>query len=142
MQDENIKRKQYHNMMEDMKGKIRVFARARPVLKFEAARGAKNALIMPDVLTLQHMWKDKKREYSFDSVFDQTSSQEMVRPRSMHYSPSEIPSKECSLGISCDVNNTSQEKAQRDLGLLFITAPSSASCRRQASRPPCVNSEP
>ena len=72
-------RKKYHNMMEDMKGKIRVFARVRPILKFETQRGANNALIIPDVLTLQHMWKDKKREYNFDSVFDPATSQEAVR---------------------------------------------------------------
>ena len=78
VQDENIMRKKYHNMMEDMKGKIRVFARVRPVLKFETQRGATNALLIPDVLTLQHMWKDKKREYNFDSVFDPNTSQETV----------------------------------------------------------------
>ena len=66
-------------MLEDMKGKIRVYARARPLLKFEASRGAVNALIIPDVLTLTHMWKGQKREYSFDSVFDPTTPQDVVR---------------------------------------------------------------
>ena len=64
--------------MEDMKGKIRVFARVRPVLKFEAQRGAKNALLIPDVLTVEHQWKEKKREYNFDSVFSPDTSQEAV----------------------------------------------------------------
>ena len=73
-------RKRYHNMMEDMKGKIRVFARVRPVLKFEAQRGAKNALLIPDVLTVEHLWKEKKREYNFDSVFSPDTSQEAVGP--------------------------------------------------------------
>ena len=71
-------RKRYHNMMEDMKGKIRVFARVRPVLKFEAQRGAKNALLIPDVLTVEHLWKEKKREYNFDSVFSPDTAQEAV----------------------------------------------------------------
>ena len=84
MQEENITRKKYHNMMEDMKGKIRVFARVRPVLRFEAKQGAKNALIIPDVLTLQHDWKEKKREYNFDSVFDTDSSQETVSASPHH----------------------------------------------------------
>ena len=39
-QDENIMRKKIFNMMEDMKGKIRVYARVRPVLGFETQRGA------------------------------------------------------------------------------------------------------
>ena len=32
-------RKKYFNQMEDMKGKIRVYARVRPMLPFEAERG-------------------------------------------------------------------------------------------------------
>ena len=79
LQDENIMRKKYHNQMEDMKGKIRVFARVRPVLPFETQRGATNALVIPDVLSLHHMWKDKKREYAFDSVFEPGTPQETVR---------------------------------------------------------------
>ena len=34
-------RKKYFNQMEDMKGKIRVYARVRPMLGFEAERGQK-----------------------------------------------------------------------------------------------------
>jgi hypothetical protein len=78
LQDENIMRKKYHNQMEDMKGKIRVFARVRPILNFETQRGATNALIIPDVLSLHHMWKDKKREYNFDAVFEAGASQDTV----------------------------------------------------------------
>lgn len=73
-------RKKYFNMMEDMKGKIRVYARVRPMLEFERSRGQKEALIIPDELSLEHMWKDKKREYSFDAVFSATTAQEKVRP--------------------------------------------------------------
>lgn len=72
-------RKKYFNMMEDMKGKIRVYARVRPMLEFERSRGQKEALIIPDELSLEHMWKDKKREYSFDAVFSATTSQDKVR---------------------------------------------------------------
>ena len=71
-------RKKYFNMMEDMKGKIRVYARVRPMLKFERDKGQKEALIIPDELSLEHMWKDKKREYSFDAVFSPTTSQDKV----------------------------------------------------------------
>lgn len=72
-------RKKYFNMMEDMKGKIRVYARVRPMLEFERSRGQKEALIIPDELSLEHMWKDKKREFSFDAVFSPSTSQDKVR---------------------------------------------------------------
>ena len=72
-------RKKYFNQMEDMKGKIRVYARVRPMLKFEKDKGHKEALIIPDELSLEHVWKDKKREYSFDAVFSPTTSQDKVR---------------------------------------------------------------
>lgn len=74
-------RKKYFNMMEDMKGKIRVYARVRPMLEFERSKGQKEALIIPDELSLEHMWKDKKREYSFDAVFSPSTSQEKVPPQ-------------------------------------------------------------
>ena len=72
-------RKKYFNMMEDMKGKIRVYARVRPMLEFERSRGQKEALIIPDELSLEHIWKDKKREFSFDAVFSPATPQERVR---------------------------------------------------------------
>ena len=78
-QDECISRKKFFNMMEDMKGKIRVYARVRPMLSFEQDRGHKNALNIPDELTLDHIWKDKKREYNFDAVFAPDASQDKVR---------------------------------------------------------------
>jgi hypothetical protein len=34
-----VSRKRAFNMMEDMKGKIRVYARVRPILKFETDKG-------------------------------------------------------------------------------------------------------
>ena len=71
-------RKKYFNQMEDMKGKIRVYARVRPMLEFERSRGQKEALIIPDELSLEHMWKDKKREFSFDAVFSPATTQEKV----------------------------------------------------------------
>lgn len=36
--EEVIARKKAHNALEDAKGKIRVFARVRPLLEFEAAK--------------------------------------------------------------------------------------------------------
>ena len=81
-QDESLMRKKVYNMMEDMKGKIRVYARVRPMLQFEGARGQRPAISIPDELTVEHMWKDKKREYNFDSVFAPESTQEQVNSSS------------------------------------------------------------
>ena len=69
--EEQVNRKRYFNMMEDMKGKIRVYARVRPMLKFEKDNGQKPTLMTPDELTVAHMWKEEKkpREYPFDQVF-------------------------------------------------------------------------
>jgi hypothetical protein len=61
-------------------GKIRVYARSRPMLDFESERGQRDALVIPDALSVEHMWKDKKREYAFDAVFGAASTQEQVRP--------------------------------------------------------------
>ena len=77
-------RKKFFNMMEDMKGKIRVYARVRPMLSFEKDRGQKVALNIPDELTLDHIWKEKKREYQFDAVFEPIASQEKVSVSTKH----------------------------------------------------------
>jgi hypothetical protein len=84
LQEESIMRKKFFNMMEDMKGKIRVYARVRPMLSFEKERGQKVALNIPDELTLDHIWKEKKREYQFDAVFEPVASQEKVCPFTRH----------------------------------------------------------
>lgn len=84
--DEQVLRKRYFNQMEDMKGKIRVYARVRPILDFEAQAGHKEQLCIPDELSLSHPWKDEKkpREYSFDQVFGPTSTQEHVFADTKH----------------------------------------------------------
>jgi hypothetical protein len=68
--DEQVTRKRYFNQMEDMKGKIRVFCRIRPILQFETDKGQQFALNLPDELTITHPWRDEKkpREYNFDMV--------------------------------------------------------------------------
>jgi hypothetical protein len=78
--DEHMLRKKYFNMMEDMKGKIRVYCRARPMLGFEQSKGQQFALIFNDELTLSHPWKEerKPREYTFDTVFEPACSQAQV----------------------------------------------------------------
>lgn len=66
--------------MEDLKGKIRVFCRMRPMLPFEKNKGQSVAVTVPDELTIAHPWKDEKkpREYVFDTIFTSDISQEKV----------------------------------------------------------------
>eukprot|EP00250_Pteridium_aquilinum_P014168 c21823_g1_i1 orf=2-1138(+) len=66
-------------MMEDMKGKIRVFARWRPLSEKEKSENQKLVLTAPDEFTLEHPWKDDKpKQYQFDHVFDEYSTQEQI----------------------------------------------------------------
>ncbi|MEW5314403.1 MAG: hypothetical protein WDW38_005908 [Sanguina aurantia] len=84
--EEQVTRKRYFNTMEDMKGKIRVFCRVRPILEFELARKQSFALGLPDELTLTHFWKDEKkpREYNFDQVFNPADNQDKVFEDTRH----------------------------------------------------------
>lgn len=83
---EVVARKRAHNALEDAKGKIRVFARVRPLLDFEAAKGQAQALSMPDELTVSHAWRDEKkpREYGFDAVFGPDADQSAVFEDTRH----------------------------------------------------------
>ena len=83
---EVVARKRAHNALEDAKGKIRVFARVRPLLGFEEAKGQGFALGMPDELTVCHAWKDEKkpREYGFDGVFGPDAGQAAVFEDTRH----------------------------------------------------------
>lgn len=82
--DESIARKKIYNALEDMKGKIRVYCRSRPVLPFESERGQETAVEIPDELTINLKWKDKKKEFSFDAVFDGDAPQEKVFEDTKH----------------------------------------------------------
>lgn len=61
-----------------VQGKIRVFARIRPIMEFEKAKGQTAVLNVPDELTVTHLWKGAPREYSFDTVFSPEATQEQV----------------------------------------------------------------
>lgn len=77
--EEQVLRKRYFNMMEDMKGKIRVYARWRPLSEKEVLEGQKAVLTSPDEFTLEHPWKDDKlRQHQFDHVFDCSATQEQI----------------------------------------------------------------
>lgn len=74
---EQVSRKKLYNKIEDMKGKIRVYARVRPILPKEEMLNQTCALQFPDDVTLSHVWKreDCVREYVFDGVFGPSASQ-------------------------------------------------------------------
>ena len=82
--EESITRKKLYNAMEDMKGKIRVYCRVRPLLQFEKDRGQEMAVNMPDELTINLNWKDKKREFTFDAVFPGETDQDKVFADTKH----------------------------------------------------------
>ncbi|CAI5982296.1 unnamed protein product [Closterium sp. NIES-65] len=79
--EEIVLRKRYYNM-EDMKGKIHVYARSRPLSGRERGEGQHMVLEMPDEFTLQHPNTLKEggapKSYQFDRIFDHTASQEAV----------------------------------------------------------------
>lgn len=77
---EVLLRRRYFNMLEDMKGKIRVYARTRPLTGIESSQNQKAVLAMPDEFTCAHPWRGEKkdRSYQFDECFPATSSQEQV----------------------------------------------------------------
>eukprot|EP00850_Spirogloea_muscicola_P016207 SM000130S27094 [mRNA] locus=s130:100733:108576:+ [translate_table: standard] len=78
--EEQLLRRRYFNMMEDMKGKIRVYARTRPLSEKEDADRERGVIMFPDELTLEYVWKDgeKPKQHNFDRVFPGNASQEQV----------------------------------------------------------------
>ncbi|GAB2260134.1 hypothetical protein Droror1_Dr00010989 [Drosera rotundifolia] len=77
--EEQSLRKRYFNMIEDMKGKIRVYCRLRPLSDKERAENDRNVLTSFDEFTVEHPWKDDKpKQHAYDRVFDGFSSQEDV----------------------------------------------------------------
>mmetsp|Transcript_48754 Transcript_48754/g.75929 ORF Transcript_48754/g.75929 Transcript_48754/m.75929 type:complete len:1265 (-) Transcript_48754:1-3795(-) len=76
---EQALRKRYHNQLQDAKGAIRVYARIRPVVPREA--GQDIAVRKLDAFSMDLDGNDKARKaktYTFDSIFDDHSSQEDV----------------------------------------------------------------
>ena len=65
--EEVKKRKKLHNQIEDIKGKIRVFARARPMNKNEKAKECGFAVTIPDEMTILVDTKNGPKKYNFDN---------------------------------------------------------------------------
>ncbi|XP_034548401.1 kinesin-like protein KIN-14I [Notolabrus celidotus] len=75
---ERTLRKKYYNMVEDMKGKIRVFCRIRPVSKTEVAQGEVTVVEKIDDFSVTVETPRGQREFQFDKVFSIEASQEEV----------------------------------------------------------------
>lgn len=76
--DEMIQRKRLHNIIEDMKGKIRVYCRVRPLSSKEAEMGSQNIVNVMDEFTVKVDTKYGPKSFSFDSSFGPGVSQEKV----------------------------------------------------------------
>ncbi|KAJ8437962.1 hypothetical protein Cgig2_033695 [Carnegiea gigantea] len=77
--EEQALRKKYFNIIEDMKGKIRVYCRLRPLSEKEKADNQRNIVLSVDEFTVEHPWKDDKgKQHIYDRVFDGTATQEDV----------------------------------------------------------------
>ncbi|XP_065843071.1 uncharacterized protein [Oscarella lobularis] len=75
---ERVLRKKYYNMVEDMKGKIRVFCRARPLSRSEKERGNHLVISSPDEYSIVVDTPRGVKEFQFDSVFAPEHGQEFV----------------------------------------------------------------
>ncbi|XP_047448267.1 kinesin-like protein KIN-14E [Mugil cephalus] len=73
---ERTLRKKYYNLVEDMKGKIRVFCRIRPVSRAEAAQGGVVVVDKIDDYSVTVETPRGQREFQFDKVFSAEASQE------------------------------------------------------------------
>lgn len=76
--EEVKKRKRLHNQIEDMKGKIRVFARVRPMNKSEQKKNCASAVDLPDEMSIQVDTRNGPKKYNFDNCFGPDSTQEEV----------------------------------------------------------------
>ncbi|XP_062575778.1 myosin-11-like isoform X1 [Saccostrea cucullata] len=75
---ERVLRKKYYNMVEDMKGKIRVYCRARPLSSGETERGNFSVVKSPDEYTINVESSRGTKEFQFDSIFMEDSTQEKI----------------------------------------------------------------
>ncbi|KZV26025.1 kinesin-like calmodulin-binding protein [Dorcoceras hygrometricum] len=75
--EEQVMRKRYFNMIEDMKGKIRVYCRLRPLSEKEISEKERNIVVNVDEFTVEHLWRDDKpKQHMYDRVFDGQATQD------------------------------------------------------------------
>ena len=78
LQHERLLRKQYFNQMEELKGRIRVFCRLRPLSETERRRGGPAAIDSADPYTLCVDGDKGQREFQFDRVFTEDTGQQRI----------------------------------------------------------------
>lgn len=71
-------RKKYKNELEDLKGAIRVFARCRPMARYELEKGCKQVVEIKDETSMKLYTSRGEKEFEFDAVFSTTSTQDQV----------------------------------------------------------------
>ena len=76
--EEQKRRKNLHNELEDMKGAIRLFCRIRPLSNNELTREESKHTILyaKDEFSVEIKGKNQPSNYNFDSVFGPESTQE------------------------------------------------------------------
>ncbi|GJU00458.1 kinesin-like protein KIN-14E [Tanacetum coccineum] len=77
--EELVVRKRYFNIIEDMKGKIRVYCRLRPFTPKEMSDRENKVLTSVDEFTIQHLGRDGKiKQHCYDRVFNGNATQENI----------------------------------------------------------------
>ena len=77
-QGEVKERKRLHNLVQELKGNIRVFARVRPISGREKESGRKSVVLCPSETEMSLCAGGKLSTFNFDRVFGQESTQEEV----------------------------------------------------------------
>lgn len=75
---ETTLRKKYKNELEDLKGAIRVYARCRPMAKYEIEKGCKSVVEIKDETSLKVITSRGDKDFEFDAVFSDMSTQDQV----------------------------------------------------------------
>lgn len=78
LKKEVTERKRLHNLVQELRGNIRVFCRVRPLSKKNLADGAKAAVCFPSDVDISLDVAGKMAAFQFDRVFDPSSTQEQV----------------------------------------------------------------
>jgi DNA repair exonuclease SbcCD ATPase subunit len=75
---ESALRRKYKNELEDLKGAIRVYARVRPLAKYEIEKGCKSIVDFPSDTSVIVKGGRGDKEYEFDAAFNSNVSQDAV----------------------------------------------------------------
>lgn len=77
-QKEQALRRKYYNELEDMKGKIRVYARVRPLTNSEREKNCDIALNCEDAFSCSLVHRGRSKVFEFDRVFSPAATQAQV----------------------------------------------------------------